>query len=93
MVGRADTRHLVASEEKRVLPLVRQRPDAPLGKAVVYRVVPVFPVQENLVPEMVEVTDCLLHQVSVPRRVFGFHQVEQAPHMGHRTKRIMTEKT
>ena len=29
---------------------------------------------------MVEVTHRLLHQASVPRCVFGFHQVEQAPH-------------
>ncbi len=53
MVGRADTRHLVAAEEKRVLPLVRQRPDAPFGKAVVYRVVPIFSIKENPVPEVV----------------------------------------
>ena len=80
MIGRADTRHLVAAEEKRVLPLVRQRPDAPFRQAVVYRVVPVLPVEENLLPEVVEVTDRLFHQASVPRRVFGFHQVKQASH-------------
>lgn len=53
VVGRAGTRHLVAAKEKRVLPRVRQRSDAPLGKAVIYGVVPVFPVQEDPVPEMV----------------------------------------
>lgn len=78
MVGRADTRHLVAAEEKRVLPGVCQRSDAPFGKAIVYRVVPVLPVKENLVPEMVEITDCLFHQASVPQHVSRFYQVKQA---------------
>ena len=64
MVGRADTRHLVAAEEKRVLPFIRQRPDATLRQAVVYCVVPVFPVQENLVPDMVDVQH-LIVQVQV----------------------------
>ena len=30
---------------------------------------------------MVEVTDRILHQASVPRCVSGFHQVEQTPHL------------
>ena len=88
VVGRADTRHLVAAEEKRVLPFICQWPDAPFGKTVVYRVVPVFPVQENLVPEMVKVTHRLLHQASAPRGVFGFHQVEQAPHLYYDFRRF-----
>lgn len=88
VVGRADTRHLVAAEEKRVLPFICQWPDAPFGKTVVYRVVPVFPVQENPVPEMVEVTYRLLHQASEPRGVFGFHQVEQAPHLYYDFRRF-----
>ena len=80
MVGRADTSHLVAAEEQRVLPLVCQGPDAPFRQAVVYGIVPVLPVQEHLVPEIVEISDRLLHQASAPRGVSGFHQVEQAPH-------------
>ena len=88
VVGRADTRHLVAAEEKRVLPLVRQRPDAPFGKAVVYRVVPVFSVQKNPVPEMIEITFRLLHQASVPRHVFRFHLVEQASHLYYDFRRF-----
>ena len=54
MVDRADTRHLVATEEKGVLPPVRQWPDAPLGKAVVYRVAAVFPVHGSVEEEAVE---------------------------------------
>ena len=36
--------------------------------------------QEHLLPEMVEVTDRLLHQASVHWCVSRFHQVEQASH-------------
>lgn len=81
VVGRTGTRHLVAAEEKRVLPRVRQRSDALFRQAVVYGVVPIFPVQEDPVPEMVEITDRFLHQDSVPWGVSGFHQVEQASHL------------
>lgn len=81
MIGRTDTRHLVAAEEKGVLSFVGQRPDAPFGKAVVYRIIPVLSVKENLIPIMVEVIDCLPHQTSVSRRVYGFHQIQQASHL------------
>ena len=88
MVGRTHARHLVTAEEQRVLPFVCQRPDAPLGKAVVYRVVPIFSIKENPVPEVVEVTHRLLHQASAPWGVFGFHQVEQASHFDYYSRRF-----
>lgn len=70
MVGRTDACHLVASEEQRVLPFVRKRTDEPFRKTVVNGVFTVVTVSERLHPEVVEITDHLSHQTSMPRSVF-----------------------
>lgn len=69
MIGYANTRHLVAAEEKGVLPLVDQRSDVPFSKAVIYRIVPVFSVQKNLISKIIEVINRLLQPV--PHRLSG----------------------
>ena len=80
MIGGRHIRHAVTAKEQRVLPLTRQGTDEMLRNGIVDTVAAVFQVSEYLIPEVLQVIDRLLHQISTGRMPLRSQHIQKTAH-------------